>query len=87
MIRNTLMTLALLATFAGSVVRSADEPAPLPADQFDRLHRQIKPQPGESLWMEVPWLIDIHEARQKAAAEGKPILVLSGGGATGIGAC
>jgi hypothetical protein len=35
----------------------------------------------------VPWLIDLHEARLKAAAEGKPIFVTSGGGATAIGPC
>lgn len=54
---------------------------------FAALHRQIKPQPGESRWMEVPWLIDLHEARQQAAAQGKPIFVMSGGGATAIGPC
>jgi len=37
--------------------------------------------------MEIPWLIDVHEARHKAAAEGKPLFVYSGGGATGIGPC
>jgi hypothetical protein len=72
---------------AGTGVLPAQEPKPIPPDQFAALHRQIRPQPGESRWMEIPWLIDIHEARRKAAAEGKPILVLSGGGATGIGAC
>ena len=67
--------------------------APAPAGQelgpesFARLHRQIKPQPGESRWMEIPWLIDLHQARQRAAAEGKPLFVLSGGGATAIGPC
>jgi hypothetical protein len=86
-LRNTFLALSFLAAFAGRETLSADELPPLPADQFDQLHKQIKPQPGESLWMEIPWLIDIHEARQKAAAEGKPLLVLSGGGATGIGAC
>jgi hypothetical protein len=55
--------------------------------QFDRLHRMIRPQPGESRWMEVAWLIDLHEARQKAAAAGKPLFVMSGGGATAIGPC
>jgi hypothetical protein len=54
---------------------------------FAALHRQIRPQPGESRWMEVPWLIDLHEARQQAAAQGKPIFVVSGGGATAIGPC
>jgi hypothetical protein len=37
--------------------------------------------------MEVPWLIDLHQARKTAAAEGKPIFVMSGGGATAIGPC
>jgi hypothetical protein len=77
---------SLFFAMAASVVRS-QEPNAIPADQFLSLHKQIKPQPGESRWMEIPWLIDIHEARKKAAAEGKPMLVLSGGGATGIGAC
>ena len=67
------------------------QPAPdevkLTADTFPELHKQIRPQPGESRWLELPWLIDLHAARQKAAAEGKPLFVLSGGGATGIGAC
>ncbi len=59
----------------------------LDAETFPQLHKQIRPQPGESRWLELPWLIDLHAARQKAAAEGKPLFVLSGGGATGIGAC
>ena len=67
------------------------QPAPdgvkLDAATFPQLHKQIRPQPGESLWLELPWLIDLHAARQKAAEEGKPLFVLSGGGATGIGAC
>jgi hypothetical protein len=59
----------------------------LTADTFAQLHKQIRPQVGESRWLELPWLIDLHAARQQAAAEGKPLFVLSGGGATGIGAC
>lgn len=51
------------------------------------LMARIKPQPGESRWLEIPWFLDLHEARQKAAVEGKPLFVYSGGGATGIGAC
>src|SRR5262245_53081302 len=59
----------------------------LDGETFAQLRQQIRPQPGESRWMEIPWLIDVHAARQKAAAEGKPLFVYSGGGATGIGAC
>jgi hypothetical protein len=56
-------------------------------ETFAHVRKLIRPQPGESRWMEIPWLIDVHEARKKAAAEGKPLFVYSGGGATGIGAC
>jgi len=59
----------------------------LNAETFAQLGKHIKPQPGESRWMEVPWFLDLHEARQKAAAEGKPLFIYSSGGATGIGAC
>ena len=80
--RRTIPGCLLLAALCSPA--SAQDLTPA---SFERLHRQIKPQPGESRWMEVPWLIDLHQARQKAAAEGKPIFVLSGGGATAIGPC
>jgi hypothetical protein len=91
MIKRKSVTGVLLAV---SLLIEAIAPAqPAPADvklndeTFAQLHKQIRPQPGESRWLEIPWLIDVHEARQKAAAEGKPLFVYSGGGATGIGAC
>jgi len=61
--------------------------AALTAETFDRYQKQIRPQPGESRWLEVAWFTDLHEARRKAAAEGKPLFVYASGGATGIGAC
>jgi hypothetical protein len=61
--------------------------AELTSESLSQLSAQIKPQPGESRWLEIPWFLDLQEARQKAAAEGKPLFVYSGGGATGIGAC
>ena len=61
--------------------------AELTADTFAPLQKQIRPQPGESRWLEIPWLLDLHEARRQASAAGKPLFVYSGGGATGIGAC
>lgn len=44
-------------------------------EQFERLHKLIKPQPGEWKFLEVPWVATVGEARQKAAKEGKPLLV------------
>jgi hypothetical protein len=63
------------------------EPAAIPADQFVKLLTLIKPQPGELRFQQIPWLLDVWEARKRAAAEGKPILVWSGAGGAPIGVC
>lgn len=81
--RSTLLSGLVLAALSAP----AHPAEGLDTATFERLHKQIKPQPGESRWMEIPWLIDLHEARRKAAAEGKPLFVMSGGGATAIGPC
>ena len=65
----------------------AEGPAPLPAEQFDKLHRLIKPQPGESRWMEIDWHPTIWEARQKAAAQGKPLFIWAGSGGAPAAGC
>jgi hypothetical protein len=76
--------LALVATLADGSSRlpAADGP-----EQFAELHRLIRSQPGELRFHEIPWLLDVWEARKKAAAEGKPILVWSGAGGAPIGVC
>lgn len=68
-------------------VKDPPKPAAIAPDQFATLHRLIKPQAGELRFHEIPWLIDVWEARKKAAAEGKPILVWSGAGGAPIGVC
>ena len=73
----------LLKVLAASVCGAAEKGQPGPTlkpEQFAALHTLIKPQPGELRFHEIPWLIDVWEARKKAAAEGKPILVWSGAG-------
>lgn len=70
-----------LTACAPAIVRADDKPPPpplmdLPGDQFEKFHLLIKPIPGEMSWRtEIPWLTNLPEARAKAAAEGKPILV------------
>lgn len=80
-----------MLTLAGLVLAvgrgPADEPKTIPADQFDHLHKLIKPQEGEIRFWNIPWMLSISQARQKAAAEGKPILVWSGAGGAPIGLC
>jgi hypothetical protein len=82
-----LLSLMMGAVAWSIILAQQTDPVMLDADILSQLHKQIRPQPGESRWLELPWQIELHAARQKAAAEGKPLFVLSGGGATGIGAC
>lgn len=56
-------------------------------DDSERLHKLITPQQGESLWMQIPWLTSVWEARQKAATEGKPIFIWAGSGGGPVGVC
>jgi hypothetical protein len=50
------------------------EPHPTP-EQFGRLLGLIKPQTDEDRWAAIPWLTSLWQARQRAAAEGKPLLL------------
>ena len=59
----------------------------IPAEQFGTVRELIRPQEGESRWREIDWLTSLHDARVQAAAEGKPILLWSGGGAPPLGGC
>ena len=65
--------------------KTATPPAPITLQQFEQVHKLIKPHPGESRWREIPWLTSLWEARRQAAAEGKPIVVWTGSG--GAPAC
>jgi hypothetical protein len=81
-LRRSALALGLLG-----LLPLALEAAELSPENFTVLAARIKPQPGESRWLDISWHLDLHEARRQAAAAGKPLFVYSGGGATGIGAC
>lgn len=57
------------------------------AADFDRLHALIKPQRGESRWMEVDWQPRVWEARRLAAAQGKPLFFMAGSGGAPEAGC
>ena len=42
---------------------------------LDSLKTLVKPRVAETKWEEIPWEIDLWEARRKAAALGKPIML------------
>ena len=68
--RFLLTSLALL--FPVGFAHAAE---PIKPAQFDKLHALIKPQADEDKFMQIPWQTSLWEARKKAAAEGKPILL------------
>ena len=64
-----IVALALLVT-------SAQSGPELTPERLGSLHTLIKPQGGEFAWYEdIPWLTSVQEAREKAAKEGKPLLI------------
>ena len=52
-----------------------DEIELLPKERYAIMNRYL-PQHGELAWYEeIPWLTSVQEAREKAASEGKPLLI------------
>jgi hypothetical protein len=45
------------------------------AENFAKYQVFLRPRPEEEKWLQIPWMTDLWEARKKAAAEGKPILL------------
>lgn len=67
---------------APALSAAADPPRlteqPLTPERAARLQKMILPQPGENPFWQVAWQEDVWEARQQAAAQGKPLFVWGG---------
>jgi hypothetical protein len=85
--RSPAFLIGLAIVALGTAPLPAQPPKPIPPEQFDKLYKMIKPQSNESLFMQVPWVLSLWEGREKAAAEGKPLLVWAGGWGVPIGSC
>ena len=70
-----IMRLTVVAWVAGTFGVWATAAEPIRPAQFKSLHALIKPTPVEEKWSQIPWLTSLWDARQKAAAAGKPILL------------
>lgn len=82
----TVAAAAVMGTSGATVISQALQTAPakaakgtppaIPVEKFKSYHALIKPLPGEFDWLEqIPWQISIGEARAKAVAEDKPLLI------------
>ena len=66
-----ILAVGLLGLAGGRVPAAA----PIAADQLATVHALIRPAAGEDRWAAVPWRTSLWDARQEAAAQGKPILL------------
>lgn len=71
-----LLSALLLLGAAPSFVLAQEVPE-IAATDLDRLLAEIKPQKGESPWREIAWLTNVTEARRKASAENKPLVIFT----------
>jgi hypothetical protein len=79
LIMRRLLLLGLFATLVG--IASLSRPTavsaapPLTDEDTARLTKIIRPMPGEDPFATIPWETNLWDARVKAAAAGKPILL------------
>lgn len=69
-----LLKLLMAGAVAAAAV-AARAAQPINPAGFEQLHALIKPKAAEEKWARIPWLASLWEARQRAAREGKPILL------------
>ena len=76
-----ILSLSVLTAFAGA----KPPPVPAPDRDIEVLKRMIKPQSGESPWREIAWLTDVTEARRRAVAEDKPLVIFTAADGSPLG--
>jgi hypothetical protein len=69
--------LALMCIALATRASAGKSVGEISADDFRRLLSAIKPQPNESPWREIPWLTNVTDARAKAIAEDKPLVIFT----------
>ena len=80
--RKASLAIGILFLAAAAPQQQAPDVA---ASEFERLHREILPAPGESPWREIPWIISVTRARERAVAEDKPIIIFTAADGSPLG--
>ena len=75
------MKYALLLWLAagGGALAWGQEPAPLTPEEFASIHTQLR---AKEKWESVPWKTDLHDARDVAIQQKKPIFIWAMDGQT-----
>lgn len=76
-------TLSIALCLIPSTAKAA--PPEIAVDDFHRLHALIQPCEGESPWREVDWLTNVTEARERAIAENKPLVIFTAADGSPLG--
>ena len=71
---RTKLALAL-GLLAGLGLTAAEPPPSASPGQFKEVFALVKPAKDEDKWAQIPWQVNLWEARKEAAAQGKPILL------------
>jgi hypothetical protein len=59
-----------------------------PQEPFETLHDLIRSERDEAPWTQIPWMTSLSQARERAAREGRPLLLwAAGGGGHPLGLC
>jgi CRP/FNR family transcriptional regulator len=66
-------------------MRAEERVAAIPEDAFQSLLEAVKPQPKESPWRDIEWVTNITEARRRAVAEGKPLVIFTAADGSPLG--
>jgi hypothetical protein len=69
------LRLALPALLLAATVQAEPTKPALPDTEYTSALKAIRPAAGEDRFTQIPWLTSLWEARQKAAEQGKPILL------------
>jgi len=77
MIAQRVVWMSLVLGVCCAYGRGEDAVPEISGEDFGRLLAAIKPQPAESPWREIPWLTNVTEARRKAIAEDKPLVIFT----------
>jgi hypothetical protein len=83
-----LIAVFLAPAFAGgglSAIGAEERVAAIPQDAFPSLLAAVKPQPKESPWRDIEWITNITEARRRAVAENKPLVIFTAADGSPLG--
>ena len=77
MIAKRLLSALLLLGVCPMLARGDDAVPRISPEDREHLLATIKPQKGESPWREIPWLTNVTEARRRASAEDRPLVIFT----------